>query len=245
MSLNYTNLPNWLEKNPIFRRLFLLRKLHLTKTMFCHHGQFAEDVSIARLFPKSFKGFFVDVGCFHPKKYNNTYALHKKGWRGINIDIDSIKVQGFDIARPQDTNIHSAVSNTEGEISYWANGFYSLTTSLSDSFVDGKDGYIQKTAPCAKLTGIIDNTKYRNKKIDLLSIDAEGHDLKVLQSLDFERYDPSVIAVETHYALFTEVVETELYRYLSDKGYCLVGWCGLTVLMANKALQRTLASSHR
>jgi len=135
------------------------------------------------------------------------------------------------------------VSNTEGEIKYWANGFYSLTTSLSDSFVNGRPGYIQKTAQCAKLTDLIDKTKFKDKKLDFLSVDAEGHDLMVLQSLDFERYDPSLIAVETHFALFTEVVETELYQFLAAKGYCLVGWSGLTMLMANKRLQESLASA--
>ena len=48
-----------------------------------------------RFFPKKYKGFFVDVGCFHPIKYNNTYRLYRKGWRGVNIDIDAIKIEGL------------------------------------------------------------------------------------------------------------------------------------------------------
>jgi len=243
MSFNYTNLPSWIEQNPIFRKLFLLRKLFLTKTTFAHYSQFAEDISINRFFPKSYKGFFVDVGCFHPKKYNNTWMLYKRGWRGVNIDIDSIKIEGFDIVRPRDKNIHSAVSNKEGQISYWANGFYSLTTSLDDSFANGKTGYIKKTAQCAKLSDILDDTKYKDKEIDFLSVDAEGHDLEVLESLDFDRYNPSLIAVETHRAIFPEILNSKLYRFLIEKDYCLVGWCGLTLLMANKALQQTLANS--
>lgn len=243
MSINYTNLPTWIERNPIFRKLFLLRKLFLTKTKFSYHSQFAEDVSIHRLFPKNYKGFFVDVGCFHPKKYNNTWVLYRKGWRGINIDIDSIKIEGFNLVRPSDLNVHSAVSDKEGEVTYWANGFYSLTTSLDASFVEGKSGYIKKTAKCHRLKDIIDGTKYKDKKIDFLSVDAEGHDLEVLRSLDFERYDPSLVAVETHKALFSEVENTEPYKFLVAKGYCLVGWCGLTLLMANKTLQDSLSES--
>ncbi len=238
MSLNKTNLPSWMENNIIFRKIFLFRKLYLTQSSFKHYSQFAEDVSIGRIFPKKFKGFFVDVGCFHPKKYNNTWRLYKKGWRGINIDIDTIKIEGFNIIRPDDINVSFAISNKTGEVSYWANGFYSLTTSLDASFVDGKAGYIQKTAQCETLTNVIDKTKYKDRIIDLLSIDAEGHDLEVLKSLDFDRYNPSVIALETHKALFVEVVETELYKFLILKKYCLVGWCGLTLLMVNKEMQK-------
>lgn len=245
MSLNYTHLPHWLENNPIFRTLFLLRKLYLTKTRFTHYSQFAEDVSVERMFPKGFKGFFVDVGCFHPKKYNNTWRLYRKGWRGINIDIDAIKIQGFNLVRPNDTNIQSAVSNTDGEITYWSRGFYSLTTSLSDSFAADKEKYIQKTVQCSRLTDIIDRTGYKDKKIDFLSVDAEEHDLEVLDSLDFERYDPTLIAVETHSTLFSEVEGTEIYRFLLEKGYCMVGWCGLTLLMVNQAYQRTLKEPRR
>ena len=36
------------------------------------------------------------------------------------------------------------------------------------------------------------------KKIDLLSVDVEGHELNVLRSIPFETYDFRVIIVETH-----------------------------------------------
>lgn len=240
MRFNYSNLPSWIGQNQIVRQLYLFRKLYLANTEFNHYSQFAEDISIVRLFPKAFKGFFVDVGCFHPKKYNNTWKLYKKGWRGINIDIDSIKIEGFDICRPDDLNVNCAVSNCEGDISYWSNAFYSSTTSLDASSVTGKEGYIQRTTKCKKLTDLINESKYKDKKIDFLSVDVEGYDLEVLKSLDFDRYDPSLIAVETYNTLFSDVAESDLYRFLRSKEYCLVGWCGLTLLMANKTLQRTL-----
>jgi len=236
MSLNYTNLPSWLANNAVFRKLFLLRKLYVSKTKFSHYSQFAEDISICRFFPKRHIGFFVDVGCFHPKKYNNTYSLYRRGWRGINIDIDSIKIDGFNVVRPADINIQSAVSNSSGTITYWANGFYSLTTSLDTAFTEGKEGYIQKTVNCEKLSALIDSTKYKNRKIDLLSVDAEGHDLVVLQSLDFGRYDPSLIAVEIHETTLPKIMNNDLYVFLLNKGYALVGWCGLTLLMASSSL---------
>ena len=242
MNLNYTNLPAWIEQITFFRKLFLLRKLYLTRTRFTHYSTFAEDVSIGRFFPKDIQGFFVDVGCFHPKKYNNTWQLYKNGWRGINIDLDSIKIEGFNIVRPMDTNICCAVSNAEGEVTYYSNGFYSSTISLDSNFVEGKKGYIRKKTRCKRLTDIIEESKYKDRKIDFLSVDAEGYDFEVLQSLDFERYVPKLIAVETHKVLFTEVTETPLYKFLFSHDYCMVGWCGLTLLMANNALQRTLTS---
>jgi len=240
MSLSDSHLPVWLENNRVFRFLFILRKLYLTKTAAKHFAQFAEDVSIKRFFDENYQGFFVDVGCFHPKKHNNTWMLYKKGWRGVNIDIDPIKIIGFDISRPEDINIASAVSNKEGEIVYYSNGFYSLTTSIDADFISNKAGYSKKTTSCAKLSQLLDGTKYQNRQIDFLSVDAEGHDLEVLMSLDFNRYDPKLIAVESHYPLFSQVEKSSLYNFLAGKGYCLTGWCGLTLLMASKSFQQKL-----
>lgn len=243
MNLNYSHLPIWLENNIIFRKLFLIRKLYFTRAKQSHYSQFAEDISITRLFKKNHQGFFVDVGCFHPKKYNNTWKLYTRGWRGINVDVDSIKIDGFNIIRREDTNITCAVSDQEGEITLFTNGFYSLTTSVDSTFTQGKSNYKEKKIPSSTLNAIIDNTKYKNRKIDFLSIDAEGHDIKILKSFDIERYSPRLIAVETHLPTFTQVAETELYTFLTSKGYTLVGWCGLTLLMASQELQSTLQAS--
>lgn len=244
--MNYSHLPSWLENNKLFRIIFLLRKLFLTRKKAYHYSQFAEDISIAHLLDlrnSKTKGFFVDVGCFHPKKYSNTWNLYRRGWRGINIDIDPIKIDGFNLIRPRDTNIACAVSNTEGETTYYSNGFYSLTISLDKDFTTGRPGYIEKKTTCKKLTTIIDETKYINKEIDFLSVDAEAHDLEVLRSLDFDRYQPKLIAIESHYSLLSEVIETELYKFLLDKNYCLVGWNGLSLLLANPQLQEELRNN--
>lgn len=234
MGLNYSHLPAWLERNKLFRALFLFRKLFLIKDSFRHYSQFAEDVSIIRQFPKRYKGFFVDVGCFHPVKYNNTYRLYRNGWRGVNIDIDQIKIEGFRIRRPKDVNIACAVSDKTGEITYWSNGFYSLTITLDAAFAAGKPGYIAKKARTDTLNNILAGTKYRDRQIDFLTVDAEGHDLNVLQSLDFEKYAPRLIAVETHEETLDAVLQDETFQYLSGVGYDLVNWVGLTLLFKRK-----------
>ena len=36
------------------------------------------DLIIDRIFYKLQKGVYIDIGCNHPIKYNNTYLLYKK-----------------------------------------------------------------------------------------------------------------------------------------------------------------------
>ncbi len=71
------------------------------------------------------------------------------------------------------------------------------------------------------LTRILDETKFCGQKITLLNVDVEGIELKVLQSLDFERYQPKVIIVEAHVRSLEELASSELYDFLKRHGYTL------------------------
>jgi len=231
-NLNNVALPKWLERNTLFRKAFLFRKLFLTRLSRRHYAQFGEDIAVARLFPKHHRGFFVDVGCFHPIQHSNTWALYRRGWRGINIDVDAIKIEGFNLLRPGDTNITCAISDHDGEATFYRHGLYSGVSSIDDSH-RGKNVAEATTVGCATLTTVLDRTSFKDRRIDFLSVDAEGHDEKVLQSLDFDRYAPRVIAVETFAPSLPDVERTALYRLLTSRGYVLIGWCGLTLVMAS------------
>lgn len=232
--MNYINLPEWVVKNPIFKCLFVIRKTFFIRSSKTHFSQFGEDITINNYFEKRKKGVYVDVGCFHPRKHSNTWGLYKKGWSGINVDIDAIKIGVFNLVRRRDTNIESAVSDKAGILNYYTNGTYSLVNSVNPSYKN-KDGYIEKTVKSSTLTQIIEESPYKGKEIDFLSVDAEEHDLEVMKSLDFELYTPKLVAVECYAKNLGEVEETELYQFMLREGYLLVGWCGLTLMMAHKS----------
>ncbi len=235
MRLSNAHLPQWLENSSLFRQSFLLRKLLLTKKKLSHYSQFAEDVSISRLFPRNYKGFFVDVGCFHPFRYNNTYRMYTRGWRGINIDIDSIKIEAFNLFRRQDINIACAVGEQSGIVECYHGGFYSLGSTIDKEFAEAHGRHVTRTVECKTLTEIIDGTRFNGRPIDLLSVDTEGNDLSVLKSLDFPRYKPYVVVVESHLEILEDVMESDLYKFLKSEGHSMVAWCGLSLIMANKS----------
>ena len=56
----------------------------------------------------------------------------------------------------------------------------------------------EKEIKSEKLTTIINNTKYKNRKIDFLNIDLEGADFEALKSLDFDIYRPKLVCVEIY-----------------------------------------------
>ena len=78
------------------------------------------------------------------------------------------------------------------------------------------------------LTSIIDKTKFKGIKINFLNIDAEGGDFEVLKSLNFKKYKPKLICVETVDSFNSskkEIKKNIIYKFLNQKKYKLV-WSG-------------------
>ena len=210
----------------IHKRAWYLRKAFLTDFIKVHYAQFGEDIILKELIEKDKgDGFFVDVGCYHPRKFNNTYALYKRGWRGINVDMEEDKIALFEAARPGDVNIVCAVSDKRETVTRYRDGQFGLGSTIDDNHarktsVDYDSGSIETKT----LTEIIDGTRYGGRQIDLLTVDAEGMDYKVVRSLDMERYRPKIIIVEDHHRDIDAVVETDIYRLLRDYLYYLRSW---------------------
>ena len=39
--------------------------------------------------------------------------MYKRGWRGINIDLNSLSIDLFNYHRPDDINLNTGISNNE------------------------------------------------------------------------------------------------------------------------------------
>ena len=89
----------------------IFKKIYYNKYKKTSYSISGVDLIIDRMFSKMKKGIYIDVGCNHPIKHNNTYLLHKRGWEGINIDADEKSIKEFQNFRKKDNNIISLKSN--------------------------------------------------------------------------------------------------------------------------------------
>lgn len=161
-----------------------------------------EEKILQSIFSKTKNGFYVDVGCHHPKRFSNTSLLYKQGWKGINIDANSKNLKLFNFFRKRDFNIRALVSKSEIILDYYYFNDSALNGCLSKSKVDlllSENYKIIKTEKILtrRLDDIIAECKLNHNKIDLLDIDVEGHDFQVLQSINLNFYDVRVILIET------------------------------------------------
>lgn len=218
--------------NKILLKLNLIHKKILSKKNYFSFS--GVDILIENIFRNQKKGFYIDVGCQHPIKNNNTYLLHKRGWYGINIDLDKDNIDLFNVSRISDDNINIAASNKINEVDLF---FFHKKSPINT--IDKKTSQFQKAKISSikkiktnTLNNIIKSSKYSNRKIDLLSIDVEGHELPVLEGLDFDKYSPNVIIVEyldlnvskleIKNLNIENVINSEIYKFLTLKKYILV-----------------------
>ena len=122
-----------------------------------------EDLFINDYFRNKNKGFYIDVGCFHPIHRNNTFLLHKKGWNGINIDIHKFSIDLFNYLRPNDLNYNLAVTNKNQIIDMYFQKKHSQLSTIKE--VQAKkvfQGSIRKTKINAlTLDSILEKKKNR------------------------------------------------------------------------------------
>ena len=201
------------------------------KTSYSYNGV---DLIVNYLFKEKDRGIYVDVGAQNPISNNNTFLLFKRGWKGLNIDLDNENVKLFNISRPSDKNLNFAVSYKKGEKKLF---FYHDKSPINtlvkkvSKFQKAKLSKI-KNIKVVTLDYILSLTNI--KKIDFLNIDVEGHELEVLKGFNLKSFKPKVINVEfldlsmkkLHFRNnnLNKIIKSDLYKYLIKRNYHLINW---------------------
>tara|TARA_B100000900_G_scaffold216027_1_gene182939 strand:+ start:421 stop:1119 length:699 start_codon:yes stop_codon:yes gene_type:complete len=187
----------------IYKKIHIIQNIYIKNKFFSKRKTYAmegEDLEVVKILKNIQNGFYVDAGGYHPLDRNNTYLLYKKNWRGINIDLSEFSIDLFNFARPEDININVAVENKDDKVTFFYQKKLSQLTTIKKNVANFRmQGQImEREIKSNKLTTIINNTKYKNRKIDFLNIDLEGADFEALKSLDFNIYRPKLICVEIY-----------------------------------------------
>ena len=205
----------------------------------------AVDLIIDYIFKDKYIGTYVDVGAQHPISNNNTYLLFKRGWNGINIDLDRKNIDLFNISRPKDINLNYAISDKEGETDFY---FYHESSPINTLNKKVKEYQKAKISEIKKINTFTLNNVFKkinfDKNIDYLNIDVEGYEDKVLSGFDINKYKPSVVSVE-YLDLKMKKLEfknnnldnllnSNIYKYFNDNNYYFVNWLHSDLIFIHK-----------
>jgi FkbM family methyltransferase len=202
-------------------------------------AQMQQDLILDKEFFKGkTNGTFIEVGALDGIGGSNTYFFEKeRGWNGLLIEPNPAEFSKLKSSDRSSYKENCAISNVEGEVNFLSitgpcnvlSGIWEYYNpehiqriereiNMYSSYSEGHEYYSKKELikiNAYKLQTLIE--KYNLTEIDLLSIDVEGAEIQVLESIDFEKTKINCILLENNYGISKE---TEL---LTQKGYRVLG----------------------
>jgi len=189
-------------------------------------GQDAEDkYAFEHFFNGVRGGSYLELGAHNGNHLSNTKSLHDfYGWRGVMIEANPVDYALLADNRPFDITVHAAICASHGSVHYVSNGVVGgiwelMPQSFRDRWHAGVDPSLLPMVPCLPLKDVL--AAHNVTHINFFSLDVEGAELSVLESMDFGRvsFDVIVIEADEH----NEAKNVGVRKFLAAKGYSLHG----------------------
>lgn len=195
-----------------------------------YYSQFSQDKYIYETFFKNKKepGFFLEIGADDGTKFSNCKFFEETlNWKGIAIEPRNDAFNTL-IQNRKCICLKSALSNIEEtttflDIKGYGRGLSGLIDKYDprhklriqyESNHPNNRGYEIIEVKTEKLNDILN--KYDITNIDFLSIDTEGSELSILETIDFDKINIDVITIEDNYK------DTNLMKFFIDRNYSFV-----------------------
>lgn len=200
------------------RSIGALRGFFISRTSYAQNG---EDLVVSQFFRCSgvSGGYYVDIGCFHPRWISNTKLLHDQGWSGMGVDVDQFKVKLYQFVRgSRVTTVCAAVAAERASAPVRLYRFKKLLSDLdttSEEFArrSGRPFTVSTVQPLF----INDLLDLAPRPINFLNIDVEGLDAALLRAIDFARHRPDLICFEGGDESI--LPEKGIAEFLASQGY--------------------------
>lgn len=192
-----------------------------------------------QIFKGKRNGVFVEVGALDGFGASNTWFFEKdRDWSGLLIEPNPVEFNRmYQHPREKSFKENCAISDIEKEITFLSiegpcNVLSGIKEFYNQQHMDriNRELNMYKDYPvghelysrseeikmnATRLETLFD--KYQLKDIDLVSIDVEGAEYQVLNSINFDKVNIGVFLIENNYGLQREI------EFLESKGYKLLG----------------------
>jgi FkbM family methyltransferase len=162
---------------------------------------------------------YLDIGAHHPVLGSNTYKLYSSGSHGVLVEPNPDLIPELKRQRPNDVVLNIGASDGADSLT-----FYRFWEDVSNTFsIKHRDLYIANG--CRLRDSIQVDVKPVMELVecylgpngpDVLSVDAEGYDYRILSSWDWMRYRPSVVITEIY---LWGTTEERIFDLMAEKGY--------------------------
>ena len=171
------------------------------ENFFSQAGQ--DKVIKNHFFPNKKNGFFLEIGAYDGIEGSNCFHFEKfLNWNGIAFEPS--KVQYEKLKKNRNCKIlNKAMSNSIVEVDFVEiiEGLTQMSGIRNENYTAEKiinNSAQSKTEISKIVTTTFDQEVPSHQEIDYLSIDIEGGELSVLETIDFEKYTIKVVSVENN-----------------------------------------------
>lgn len=189
-------------------------------------SQLGQDRFIDEYFNKEEGLTFLDIGAHDGVTISNSFFLEKhRNWNGMCIEAQPNEFEKLKSNR-NCICVNVAVSNFNGETDFTiVEGYANMLSGIPDDYNQTHLGRIKGEVnhyggsintikvPVKKLQTILD--EHNLLEIDFCSIDTEGSEFNIVQSIDFDKTNIKVFIIENNYK------EINIQEFLETKGYSL------------------------
>lgn len=220
-----------------------LKKILFGKHAKISYSQCGEDLIMLGIFGalKINKPSYIDIGAHDASYLSNTYLFYRNGSSGLCIEPNPYLLSKFKKKRKRDICLNVGVGVTSAKEA----PFYVMTSSTLSSFSKEEAERLvsyghEKIKEVINLPLISFNEAvetYLHRKPNLISLDVEGLDLEILESIDFSRCRPEVFCVETLTYTEDNTGEkiTPIIEFMQDNGYFVYADTWVNTIFVDRA----------
>jgi len=200
-----------------------------------YYSQFEQDkVVYKNYFQGKTNGYFVDIGAHDGETFSNSKFFEDQGWNGVCAEPNPVIFKQLQSNRKCKC-VKKAISDKVGQASFFqilegGNMLSGLVDEFSQKGIKNIYSNLENTdsgfdyikVELDLFDNIVDQTE-----IDFLSIDTEGNELKILQTIDFNKYNIKIITLENN------EYDSRFVNFLTPKGFTFVKRLGCDELYIN------------
>jgi FkbM family methyltransferase len=173
---------------------------------------------------------YLDVGAHHPVVNNNTFLFYERGYRGVLVEPNPDLWELLSGVRTRDVLIRGGIGidGKDSEADYYVintnSALNTFSKEMADSYPARSEGKISVKKvirlPLLDINGLMQ--KHWGGAPHLLSVDTEGFELPILKSIDWKRYRPPVVCVDT-LEFATRHLHRPTLEFMAARGYDVRG----------------------
>lgn len=191
-------------------------------------SQYGEDIIMLRMLERYGVSdiSYLDIGANEPISSSNTYSFYMRGYYGVLIEPNADLCTMLKKVRPHDKVLNFGIgSDNQTEADYYMFGKKHTavnTFSKEEAANNEREGMPIKQVVKLPLKNVNDVIAENFKGgPTIISLDVEGLDETILQNLDFEKYQPLLVCVETvtYNAKGALVKRKSILDLMAAKGY--------------------------